>query len=144
MYWFSREYNILSSSIFQNWSLGRYLIMSLIKLKNTSNQFELRSSDFCLTRPHWLTYSTTWLPLIWYHYLFIYFSSLKVEVFYTMINFFPFLFSFRVSFVSTLEVFPNVASKQFTFKSMNLGKSMRVMLNQWFKNYIMTHFGKQL
>ena len=37
-----------------------------------------------------------------------------------------------VAFVSTLGVFPNVASEQHIVESMNLGKSMRVMLNQRF------------
>ena len=39
------------------------------------------------------------------------------------------LFSFMVAFVSTLGVFLNVANEQLQVKSMNLGKSMEVMLN---------------
>ena len=62
-YWFSREYNLLSSSIFWNWSLRRDLVMPLVKLKNTSNQFELKSSNFYLTWHRWSTYNTTWIPL---------------------------------------------------------------------------------
>ena len=37
-----------------------------------------------------------------------------------------------VAFVYTLGVFPNVASEKHIAKSMNLGKSMGLMLNQRF------------
>ena len=37
-----------------------------------------------------------------------------------------------VAFVYTLGVFPNVASEKHITKSMNLGKSMGLMLNQQF------------
>ena len=35
------------------------------------------------------------------------------------------LFSFMVAFISTLGVFPNVSSEQYTTKSMNLGEGIR-------------------
>ena len=88
-YWFSREYNLLSSSIFWNWSLRRDLVMPLVKLKNTSNQFELKSSNFYLTWHRWSTYNTTWK---WRHCT-------------PWSNDFFFLYSFMVAFVSTWGYF---------------------------------------
>ena len=107
--------------------------MPLVKLKNTSNQFELKLSDFYFIQPHWSTYDTTWLSLNLIYFHFFSFFFLKVEALYTMINIdFSFCFHWWLPLYPLLEVFPNVVSEQHTFKSMNLRKSIRIMLHQRF------------
>ena len=57
-----------------------------------------------------------------------------MDALYTMISFyFFFFFLFMVAFVSTLGVFPNVASEQHIFKEWNLESVREFKLSQRFR-----------
>ena len=109
-YWCSREYDLLSYSIFRNWSLRRDPIIPLVKLKNISSQFHLRSPYFYLAQLD--------SSLIWYHFFFFWKWRLCTP---WSILIFIFLFIHSCLCIH-FGVVSNVASEQHTFKNMNFGK----------------------